>query len=107
MLVISVLLISCQNPNMSMEMIESLNFRQVTEAVKVKYAYIKMQEDSKKVTSTAQQNVQDNEQLHVQDNNDWVYLVVSPWTEEQFIKVPTSPARYCVKGQDETADCSK
>ena len=73
----------------------------------VKYAYIKVQGESEQVKSSAQQHVQNNGRLHVQDNDDWVYLIVSPWKEEQFIKVPLSPARYSTKVDLKTTDCSK
>ncbi|KAL5262773.1 hypothetical protein ACHWQZ_G008239 [Mnemiopsis leidyi] len=77
-----------------------LHTRQCPETVKVKYAYIKMQGEGREPTSDAQQHVETSKQLHVQkDNSEWVYLIVSPWSEEQFIAVPPSPARYSKQQQ--------
>ena len=67
----------------------------------MKYAYIKMQGEVKDSKSNAQQHVESNKQLHVQEESEWVYLIVSPWSEEQFISVPPSPARYSIQQQGE------
>merc|ERR1719204_735231 len=101
-------------------MFVSTNTWLAAEEVKVKYAYIRRQsEEGEDDASRAkwesgtngpaqrseQQHVQNSGQLqeqhsepqHVRHNDDWVYLIVSPWSEEHFVKVPECPARYCAK----------
>ena len=95
-------------------------FRQTAERVNVKYAYIKIQEETKDEATSAQQHVPNG--AHVRDSTyepersqepdsvrdkDWVYLVVSPWSDNQFTTVPSTPARNCVTNKDNKVDCSK